>query len=118
MTHRLQKQQVIDALRKSFGAVYTAASILKVSHTAVYKWLEKDADVREVKEFYDNELLDVAELKLRQAIMAGEGWAIKYLLATKGRARGYVERTESDVNLAGEGQVILYLPKNGREKIE
>jgi len=35
--------------------------------------------------------LDIAEVALTIAVMNGEPWAIKYLLSTQGKARGYVE---------------------------
>jgi hypothetical protein len=47
-----------------------------------------------VKEFYTEELNDIAELKLRQAVQKGEPWSIKYQLSTQGKKRGYIERQE------------------------
>jgi len=91
---KLSKQKVIKALQETKGAVYLAAARLNVSHTAIYGYINKYADVREVKEFYTEELNDIAELKLRQAVQKGEPWSIKYQLSTQGKGRGYVERTE------------------------
>jgi len=91
---KLSKQKVIQALKETKGAVYLAAARLKVSHTAIYSYINKYDDVREVKEFYTEELNDIAELKLRQAVQKGEPWSIKYQLSTQGKARGYVERQE------------------------
>ena len=42
----------------------------------------------------EEELNDIAELLLRQAVNDGNLWAIKYQLSTKGKSRGYVERSE------------------------
>jgi hypothetical protein len=67
---------------------------LGVSHTAIYDYVNKYDDVREVKEFYTEELNDIAELKLRQAVQKGEPWSIKYQLSTQGKKRGYIERQE------------------------
>jgi hypothetical protein len=39
-------------------------------------------------------MVDIAELKLRQQVQDGEAWAVKYILSTKGKSRGYVERQE------------------------
>ena len=91
---KLSKQKVIQALKETKGAVYLAAARLKVSHTAIYDYVNKYDDVREVKEFYTDELNDIAELKLRQAVQKGEPWSIKYQLSTQGKTRGYVERQE------------------------
>ena len=91
---KLSKQKVIEALRKTKGAVYIAAKNLNCSHTAIYDWINKDDDVRSVKEFYVEEVNDIAELKLREAVIGGDAWAIKYQLSTQGKKRGYVERQE------------------------
>ena len=91
---KLSKQRVIEALHATKGAVYIAAKNLNCSHTAVYDWINKNDDVREVKDFYIEEVNDIAELKLRQAVIDGEAWAIKYQLSTQGKKRGYVERQE------------------------
>lgn len=91
---KLNKQKVIKALNETKGAVYLSAKRLGVSHTAIYDYINKYDDIREVKEFYTEELNDIAELKLRQAVQNGEAWSIKYQLSTQGKARGYVERQE------------------------
>jgi len=102
---RLNKQLVIDALHATKGAVYLAASRIKCSHTAIYDYINKYPEVAEVKEYYDEETTDIAELKKREAIMAGEPWAIKFQLSTKGKGRGYTERHE----LTGaEGNEIVF----------
>lgn len=45
----------------------------------------------------ERELLpDHAELKLQEAIDAGEGWAIRFYLATQAQSRGYIERQRMD----------------------
>jgi hypothetical protein len=36
-------------------------------------------------------------MKLYQAIIAGEPWAVQFRLRTKGKGRGYVERIEQDL---------------------
>jgi len=36
----------------------------------------------------------MAETGLYKAIREGKDWAIKYILSTKGKSRGYVERQE------------------------
>jgi hypothetical protein len=37
---------------------------------------------------------DVAELKLYEAILHGESWAVTFCLRTKGRHRGYGDKAE------------------------
>lgn len=35
--------------------------------------------------------LDIAEVALTLAVLNGEPWAIKFMLSTQGKARGYIE---------------------------
>ena len=93
-TSRLTEAQVINALHATKGAVYLAATSLGCSHTAIYQWLGKSAKAKAIKAYYDGELVDIAEAKVRTAIFAGEPWAIKMVLMTKGKDRGYTERVE------------------------
>lgn len=91
---RLTKKMVVDALHKTKGAVYLAASSLDCSHTAIYDYIKKYPDIAEIKEYYDEEVTDIAVTKLRDSVLKGMPWAIKYQLSTKGKTRGYVERQE------------------------
>jgi len=91
---KLNKKLVIEALHKTKGAVYLAAKSLGCSHTAVYTYINNYPDIKEIKDFYIEELNDIAELKLRQAVHDGDQWAIKFQLSTQGKKRGYVERSE------------------------
>ena len=74
--------------------VYLAADRLGCSHQTIYNYGERYTSVKAEMEKQDGVVDDTAELKLIQAIYNGEAWAIKFRLATKGRHRGYVERTE------------------------
>jgi len=85
---------VMDALDNTKGAVYLAARNLGCSHTAVYGYIAKYPEIAELKEYYDEEVSDVAVLRLRESVFNSEPWAIKYQLSTKGKHRGYVERQE------------------------
>lgn len=91
---RLNKKIVAEALANKKGAVYLAASDLGCSHTAIYAYLDKYQDLRELKEQYDEEVTDIAVLNLRKAVINADPWALKYQLSTKGKNRGYVERQE------------------------
>ena len=91
---RLNKKLVIEALTKMNGQVYLAAKRLGCSHTAVYGYINKYPDIAELKEYFDEETTDIAVMKHREAILNAEPWAIQFQLKTKGKKRGYVERTE------------------------
>lgn len=79
--------------------VYVAARQMGCSPDTIKARLAKSKKLRAIKEAEEELVLDTSELKLKQAILNGEPWAIKFALATKGKNRGYVERTEH----TGEG---------------
>ena len=102
---RLSKKLVVEALTNTKGAVYLAANALGCSHTAIYDYINKYPDIATLKEFFDEEVSDIAVLKLRDAVLHSEPWAIKYHLSTKGKNRGYVERQE--VTGADGGAIVV-----------
>lgn len=91
---RYTDKQLGEALTDTRGMVYVAAKQLKCSPTTILKRLEKSAKLRAIKEAESELFLDTAELKLQQAVTNSEPWSIKYALSTKGKNRGYTERTE------------------------
>jgi hypothetical protein len=55
--------------------------------------------VAQAKENARTEFLDLAELKLWQAVQRGEAWAIAFALRTLGRTRGYGEHLDLNVSI-------------------
>lgn len=52
-------------------------------------------------------MLDMAEAKLFNRVLAGEAWAVCFFLKTQGRKRGYIERTETfNMNINWDGLSI------------
>jgi len=91
---RYTAQDVIDALRKTKGMAYLAAKELGCSHTTVYNYIARHPTVKAEFDYQRGELLDAAELKLREAVLAGEQWAIQFALRLLGKDRGYSEHTD------------------------
>lgn len=94
MAERYTAAQVAAALEATKGMVYLAAKQLGCSHTTIYNYIERHPTVREAWEAQGGEVGDTAELKLYQAILEGQAWAVAFYLKTKGKNRGYTERQE------------------------
>ena len=88
---RYTLKQMEKALTDSKGMVYLASKQLGCSYNTVRRWMETHPRLQEIVEAEDGQVTDTAELKLFQAIMKGEPWAISYRLGRKGRDRGYGE---------------------------
>lgn len=87
-------EQFISAIPKTGGIISTIAKRVGCEWNTAKKYIET---MPTVKRAYENEceaVLDMAETELIKALQDGKDWAIKYMLSTKGKRRGYVERQE------------------------
>ena len=89
------KKAMIQALEKSLGIVTTACKIVGIDRNTHYTWLKKDKKYKAEVEELENIALDFAESKLHKNIENYDTTAIIFFLKTKGKGRGYIERTES-----------------------
>ena len=103
-------QQIIDAIRETKGMVYLAAERLGCDAKTIYNYRDRYASVRAEMEQQDGKVDDVAEMKLYQAIMAGESWAVKFRLRTKAKHRGYIERHEVTGKDGGDLPIVILRP--------
>jgi hypothetical protein len=87
--NRYTQAQVIAALQATRGMVYLAARHLQCDPGTIMNYCKRFPAVEQAKHDARGELLDVAEVKLWQAVRAGEHWAITFALRTVGRDRGY-----------------------------
>jgi hypothetical protein len=90
---------VATALQKSAGVMAGAADILaeaygRCDRNTVRAYRDRYPQLRQVIDEAVEHTLDVAETKLIAAINKDHDWAIKFLLETKGKHRGYTRRQE------------------------
>lgn len=90
---RYTTQEVIAALENGYTCV-GAGQLLGCSAETVRNYANKYPTVKAALHAKRRELVDLAEISLRRAIVNGEGWAVAMTLKTLGRDDGYVERQE------------------------
>lgn len=90
--------EIKSALEKTRGGVYLASELLELTPQALYARIRKSEELQGVRDFYRGRLLDTAELKLEQKVREGDLSAIKYVLSTIGKDRGYVEKREVETS--------------------
>jgi len=100
------KKAVLEALEKSLGVVTSACKSAGVGRTQFYHWLKEDQEFKKAVEDVENIALDFAESQLHHQIKDGSTAATIFYLKTKGKKRGYIERTETDISSGGEKIVI------------
>lgn len=91
------KKEIVAALEKSLGVVTTACKNVGISRETYYKWLREDEKFKEAVNDIDAVALDFAESQLHKQIMDGSTAATIFYLKTKGKKRGYVERSEFQI---------------------
>lgn len=89
----------IAAVYKKKGCNITATcAALDISRRTFYNKKEKSKTLQDLLAEADESMLDFAESKLIEHINNNDITSLIFFLKTKGKKRGYVERTEHDVN--------------------
>lgn len=94
----IKQKAMLEALEKSLGIVTSAAKKVGIDRTTHYKWMETDEAYKKAVEELNDVALDFAESKLHEQINNGEVSSTIFYLKTKGKKRGYIERTETELS--------------------
>lgn len=95
----IKKQQMIEALTESLGVVTVACRKVGIPRKTHYEWYNKDDDYRQAVDELADVALDFAESMLHKQIQAQDTTATIFYLKTKGKRRGYIEKSEVDHNI-------------------
>jgi uncharacterized protein YaiE (UPF0345 family) len=88
------KKGMIEALEKSLGIVTTACKTVGIARQTHYNWMTEDPDYKAAVEGIADIALDFAESQLHKQIQKGEVTSTIFYLKTKGKKRGYIEKSE------------------------
>ena len=91
---RFHVAQFIKAIPGTAGIVTAIAKRVGCTWHTARRYIDRHPTVAAAYQDECETLTDVAEVKLYAQINAGEMWAVKYYLSTKGKNRGYTTRTE------------------------
>jgi hypothetical protein len=91
---------VKKAIPGSAGVISVVAQKCQVTRQSMHRYFHKpkNKDLLELLEHERESLVDLAENKMATLINSGEFQPIKFLLSTRGRNRGYVQRQEVDIS--------------------
>lgn len=90
----LKKEQFLEVLEKKMGIISQATKAMGIDRTTPYRWMVEDEAFKDAVEELQNVILDFTEGKLYELVQDKNPTAVIFLLKTKGKNRGYVERTE------------------------
>ena len=100
-SRHIKKETLLKALEKSLGVVTIACKKADIPRSTYYKWLKDDEEFRQQVQEIENVALDFAESQLHQQISDNSTAATIFFLKTKGKTRGYTEKSELDVASGG-----------------
>ena len=103
---RYTQQRVIDAIQAAKGIKATAAQSLGCSRQTVTNYIDRYPAVKAAYQEAKDTTLDLAESKLIALVEREEWPAIRFMLVTLGKDRGYIERQE--IQQLGVDQETLF----------
>jgi len=100
------KKILLKALENNFGNISEACKKVSISRRTFYNYLRDDDVFKEAVEEIEESLIDLAESELYNQITKENTTALIFFLKTKGKKRGYIERTEvinktEEIDLSG-----------------
>ncbi len=115
MASKLNYRRTQSAIRECSGNITRASKLLGVSRQTLYTYMQKHPKLKTTRFESIERLLDVAELKLAEAVELGKPWAIRLVLTRQGKSRGWGLSVDLQTQLQTTGVVhVLELPDNGR----
>ena len=93
----IKKKALLEALEKSLGVVTTACKSAGVGRSTYYEWYAADESFKKSVLDLQEVALDFAESQLHVQMQTGSVASIIFYLKTKGKKRGYVERSEVEI---------------------
>lgn len=98
------------AMKGSYGVQSIIAKKCDVERMTITNFLDRNPEMRVLLEMEREKIIDVAENRLHTEVNSGKPWAIKKVLDSVGKKRGYVETQQ--VELSGN---VSTLSKEERE---
>lgn len=110
MKNNITIEKIAEIYKKKGCNITAACAALNITRQTFYNRKLKSKKLCEMIEDADESLLDFAESKLVEHINDGDVTSLIFFLKTKGKKRGYVERSEHDVNSNAFQELMESLP--------
>ena len=115
---KINKVKFEKALDGTGGIMLSIAKNLDCSRNSVYEFCNKHPEMMVLRRLEEEKILDIAENGLFTKAKDKDPWAIKYLLATKGKKRGYIEKTEVEHTGELNNKITINIPKEVGELLK
>lgn len=98
MKNNITIEKIAEVYKKKGCNITATCAALNISRRTFYQKKKKSKSLQDLLAEADESILDFAESKLIEHINNNDITSLIFFLKTKGKKRGYVERTEHDVN--------------------
>lgn len=102
----VRKKQFLAELSNNGFDIASACKTVGVTRTAFYNYKYEDPEFAQALDDIQEALLDKCEAKLQEFIDDDNLQALLFYLKTKGKSRGYSEKSEIDVNANVNVQIL------------
>jgi hypothetical protein len=103
--------QIAEALKKAGGVITDAAEIMGTERAWLSKRVSASEMLQEIRKECEEKMLDLAEGNMYSLIRRKDRTMIIFYLKTKGKARGYIERSEFTGAGGGPVEIIVSYKK-------
>jgi len=116
---RGKKKLMIEELKTQLGVVTHACKQVGISRMTHYKWLKDDPEYKLEVDHIDDIALDFAEGSLFRMMQEKNTAATIFFLKCRGKARGYIERPDNQINIANvsktDNAIQIIIPEGVQE---
>jgi len=113
-SRHIKKESMLKSLESSLGVVTIACKKTDIPRSTFYKWLREDEEFAKQVKDIENIALDFVESKLHNQIEKNNTAATIFYLKTKGKKRGYIEKSELDIT-SGDEPIKININIDGTE---
>ncbi len=112
-----KKKIMFEALQDQLGVIIAAAKQTGIDRRTHYKWLKADENYQFWIKQIPDLCLDFVENALFKNIKKGKTAEIIFYLKTKGKGRGYIEKSEIDIK-DDRTRIIIEKANDDNHKVE
>ncbi len=110
---KISKKRLLAEIHAKGGNLSEIATAHGMTYAGVLKRVKGDPQLTEALQETRESVVDLAQSQLIAAVRDGAAWAVKFTLETWGKSRGFSKQLEV-VEPEQQGQVVIYIPDNGR----
>jgi hypothetical protein len=104
------KDEFLKVFEKALGNIFVACSNFGIDRKTFYNWYNEDENFKQKADAVKELRKDFLESAFDKRVKAGDTTAIIFGLKTQCKDRGYVEKSEHEVEIKGERPIFNIAP--------